>query len=301
MLIGIDRDNGLVYECANHSGHGGRPLWPTPVLTPASFFSIETGSFPTPHSSRAQDVECWFREDHFDPISRLRRGRFYSRQNLNNLNPEWAVLPLPSVRSRQGEMNDGFTRLDLWTYSSLPLRPAQSEYKNKALVLLGIEEASSVWNIVVSEAISTGEEMVTLKARQSFGVLPEIDWSKVPTSFREKVRETIGTLLDDVHRAGPESVIDRSRDAVAAILRAHLGKDYAGKDLGKLIKVLAKEASEGRKQIIISASEIIRVFHPRAKPNEQERRELRSVREQDAELAVQCVGTVLCELGWGEW
>jgi hypothetical protein len=30
-------------------------------------------------------------------------------------------------------------------------------------------------------------------------------------------------------------------------------------------------------------------------------RPLRPIREQDAELAVQLVGTMLCDLGWAEW
>jgi len=42
-------------------------------------------------------------------------------------------------------------------------------------------------------------------------------------------------------------------------------------------------------------------LHARAKPVERAKRPMRPVREQDAELAIQCVGTILCELGWAEW
>jgi hypothetical protein len=50
-----------------------------------------------------------------------------------------------------------------------------------------------------------------------------------------------------------------------------------------------------------AAAKIIARLHARAKPAEEARRPMRPVREQDAELATQCVGTILCELGWAEW
>lgn len=43
------------------------------------------------------------------------------------------------------------------------------------------------------------------------------------------------------------------------------------------------------------------MLHSRAKPSEQERRDLRVIREQDANLAVQCVGALLCEIDFAEW
>jgi len=39
----------------------------------------------------------------------------------------------------------------------------------------------------------------------------------------------------------------------------------------------------------------------RGKPSEQEKRIFRPINEQDAELAVQYIGTILCELGWARW
>lgn len=68
-------------------------------------------------------------------------------------------------------------------------------------------------------------------------------------------------------------------------------------DLGKLIKRLE---TEGR-IIAENAANIIARLHARAKPSEQEKRQLRPIREQDADLAVQCVGMLLCEIGFAEW
>lgn len=68
-------------------------------------------------------------------------------------------------------------------------------------------------------------------------------------------------------------------------------------DLGKLIKRLEKEG----KIIAVNAANIIARLHARAKPSEQEKRVLRPIREQDSDLAVQCVGALLCEIGIAEW
>ena len=57
---------------------------------------------------------------------------------------------------------------------------------------------------------------------------------------------------------------------------------------------------EEKKNIVISASEIIRVLHPRAKPSEQEMRKARQPDEQDAELAINCLGVLLKDIGWAK-
>jgi hypothetical protein len=46
---------------------------------------------------------------------------------------------------------------------------------------------------------------------------------------------------------------------------------------------------------------IVRLFHGRGKTAVQEKLAVRPLREQDAELAVQCAGTILCEPGWADW
>ncbi len=69
------------------------------------------------------------------------------------------------------------------------------------------------------------------------------------------------------------------------------------KGLGALVKKL-----EGDEKIVAANSaNIIARLHARAKPVEQERRELIQIREKDAELVVQCIGTILCELDFAEW
>jgi len=296
MLIGIDESNGLVYEGSSY--YGGRLLWPSSVVTPAAFYKHGDAEVKASTRASGYEVQYYFREDFFDPVSRIRRGRIYKNGGSQPVN--WHVLPHPAAQTYHNNVDRaGMEEKRLLTYASCPIaRELESNNVGFTTLVLGAGDVYSQWSIVGIECVASNEELITLKAKQNFGVLPEVDWNQVPESFRAKVQETIKTLLDDVHRAGPESVIDRCRDAAAAILRAYLGEEHAGKDLGKLILALSQVQVKDKKQIVISASEIIRVFHPRAKPSEKERRTLRPIREHDAELAVQCVGTILCELGW---
>ena len=72
-------------------------------------------------------------------------------------------------------------------------------------------------------------------------------------------------------------------------------------DLGKLVGVLGKLPRGDRPNICNNGGDIIAILRPRAKPLEQAMRPLRLIREQDAELAVQLIGTMLCDLGWAQW
>ncbi len=163
-------------------------------------------------------------------------------------------------------------------------------------MLLGVDDRFTVWTIIDVEAIVTGEDLVTLKARNSFGILPDLKKDKIPEPFRAKITEALNTFTDEVHRSAPASVIDRARDAAVHILLAYFDlQGAAAEDLGKLIKRL-----EPDKRIAASAATIIARLHARTKPSEQARRELFPIRERDVDLTIQCVGTLLCELEFAE-
>lgn len=81
-----------------------------------------------------------------------------------------------------------------------------------------------------------------------------------------------------------------------------------GKDIGKLIAALESElkksaAGAHASELILGASHVVKRLHARGKNAEQENeaRQLRTVTEQDAELAVSCVGAILCDLHFAEW
>lgn len=291
--IGIEKHQGLVYE---GDGNYGRGLWPMPVITPAKFVYPSDGDLKA-HSS--SDVHgCRFREDSYDPIARIRRGRFYHSGQSQPM--QWARcshhpgFPLDAIDPQVHAKSKS-----LETFYGNPIWHQYIQGKRELpLVLLGVDDRSTTWMIVSVEAIATGEDLVTLKARSSFGILPRMLEEKIPEAFRAKLNETLNTFTDEVHRASPVSVIDRARDVITHALLAYfnLQKEDA-QDTAKLIKRLEVEG----RVIAENAANIIARLHARAKPAEQEKRDLRPIREQDAELAIQCTGALLCEIGFAEW
>jgi hypothetical protein len=145
--------------------------------------------------------------------------------------------------------------------------------------------------------------MVTLKARQSFGALPELDLEKLRGLKEGKIEEALQTLEDEYHLASPESVVDRANEAATRILNAYLflceGKTQDS--LYKATQALSKLAAEVKKEVARNAADIVRLLHGRTKYAVQKENNARVIREQDAELAVQCIGVMLCDLGWAEW
>ena len=292
--IGIDTTEGLIYELDGFRGH---PIWPAPVITRAKF--VYPSQDPIEADSSMNMIGYRFREDSFDPVSRIRRGRFYRAPENAALSKDWTVANHPA-RPFEGSAPDihGRTkRLDMFNGDLIGQRFIDGR-SEKPLVLLGMEKRFTTWTIVDIEAISTGEELVTLKGRSSFGLLPTLKKGHVPEGFRAKLEESISTFADAVHRSSPTSVADRARDVATYALLAHLELEGSNaKDLGDLIKKLDMK-TQG---IAFSTATIINRLHSRGKAVEQEKRALRMVREEDAELVTHCVGSLLCELGIADW
>jgi hypothetical protein len=292
--IGIDISEGLVYELDGFRGH---PVWPMPVITKAKF--VYPSQDPLEADASMNILGYRFREDSFDPISRIRRGRFYRTPESGSLSQNCTVANHPA-RPFEGIAHDIHGRskqLDIF-YGDLIWQNFLKGKREKPLVLLGIDERFTVWSIVNIEAISTGEDLVTLKGRNSFGLLPSLNEGKIPEKLRAKLVESLDTFADEIHRSSPTSVVDRARDVATYVLLAYLDVQGAdSKDLGTLIKRL-----EGQELVIASSSAtIINRLHARGKAVEQEKRALRPIREEDAELVTHCVGNLLCELGMAEW
>lgn len=295
-LLGIS-SYGFVFE--GDSEYGAHLVWPRPVITLAKFAKATDESLVS--ATENSIGHCCFREDFFDPVSRIRRGRFYQSTGGTTT---WQVLKPTNVVIPGINNQDGLIGVSLRGYRTY--WPSIASDDSQDMVLLGSSSAFSVWSVVGIESISTGEELVTLKARQSLGALPDVYWAKVPADYRHKVQEAIEKLADDYRRAGPESVIDRAREAATAILGAYLqnkGDSTAkGKDLDELVKKLTASEGQHEKRIVACAAGIAQRLHSRGKHSEKEKRdELRSIREQDAELAVQCIGVMLCDLRWADW
>lgn len=283
MRLGNDQTYGEIYETTTNYW---RIILPRPIVTGAIIDPTFPVGFP------AIDTPGWhmFREDHFDPITRIRRGRFYVPSPGQRPSPQ-RVLP----RLADDTIGGNFEK-SLFVYNSLWLPPGAKPPK---LIALGTSGLVSFWQVVaLPELISTKEFLFTLKARNAFGVLPHINESRLPSRGKEKLIETVEVLIDAAHRADPASVIDRARAAAQYCLGAwaadHYGDDQLlTKDLADIIKKTEKD-----KRTATRAAEIVRVLHSNAKPNEQERHGSRPPMEDDAELAVKAVALIIRELGW---
>jgi len=269
------------------------------VITPARIVFEQEGDLKA-ENRRDLIGDAWiFREDSFDPIARIRRGRFY--QAGNQQPQQWHVQVHPAIPSETREASKGIVTKSLETFHGNPIwHRFIKDQKEQPLVLLGFDERFTVWTIINVENISTGEDLVTLKSCSSLGVLPQVESGKIPENSRSAVMASLDAFTDEVYHAAPVSVIDRARDAASQILLAYFGLLGEGaKDLGALTNDLEKENEP--KIIAVSAAKIIARLHARAKPVEKAKRSLREIREQDAELASQCLGVILCELDWADW
>lgn len=298
MYIGVDTRLGLIYEGDGTYGH---PVHPAPLISPATVGFASEGQL-DPSVDTQNWCNTWiFREDSFDPIARIRRGRFYSSSGISQ-RTQWRVSPHPAIASEMRELgNDARVVKELNSFQSRSfMHSFPKAQRELPMVLLGQEGRYTIWKAIHVEVIITGEEVVTLKGRQSLGILPGVKKDAIPEPYRKQVDAALDAFVDEAHRASPVSVIDRARDAASWMLMAYLVlPKEAARDLGELIKKLV--AKDEKKVIAASAAQIIARLHARAKPVEQHKRDLRPVQEQDAELAMQCIGTLLCELGLGEW
>ena len=273
-------------------------MWPSPILTPASFgFSKDKLLVPAKHG--VQNISQYlFREDSFDPVTKIRRGRFYKKGDIQP--DDWtSVVTVPGLASPT------FDKFRADTFISCSISDdIVAEKPDQRIIVLGTEHAFSLWTVVANEIIHSNEVLFTLRARSGLGALPQIDWNKVPNDSG-LLRQKVDALSDDIYRAGPESVVDRAREAATAILSLYLAKsgipDCHGKELFELVKKVEASSDANHKKIVTSAAEITRILHSRAKYSVRTKLNTRPIKEQDAELAVQCIGVMLCDIGWANW
>jgi hypothetical protein len=300
FMIGVDEGRGLVFE--GDSNYGAHLVWPVPVMTPAQFADSSAKEFAGLQAGGT--VNYYFREDMFDSVSRIRRGRFYK---FSGRSGSWTVLPVPHITIPRMAVDRGDGLLNVPSLTDYHACAISGEFNNLAIahaaVVLGKGESSTIWRIIHVETSFTGEEMVTLKARQSLGALPNLDFNKLPIQNASVIQEALQTLEDDYHLASPESVVDRSNEAATRILNAYLElKGRSSQDtLYKAIKTSGELEQSDKKEVAKNAADIVRLLHGRTKYAVQQDKNVRSVREQDAELAVQCIGVMLCDLEWADW
>src|SRR5687767_14798624 len=95
FAIGIHESEYLVYE--GHIGEMGygRAVLPSPVLTPAWIISKKGDVVDLPESATWLHTVI-FREDSFDPVTRIRRGRLFKRADGQAQPFKWQIQAHPA-------------------------------------------------------------------------------------------------------------------------------------------------------------------------------------------------------------
>lgn len=296
--LGICRDSGAIYEGMSTSN--GYRVHPAPFLTPIRFV---VGSDIPPVSAYAFNLpEIVFREQDFDPITKIRRGLAFTMRNQSQ--PwEWYVQdPLRQDLARIGiGGNGGLTsaqKISLVTYQVDRLTEiAAAKLKPLPQVILGWEPFITFWNIISIEHSAASTPLLTLRAHHSLGDVPSLDATSIPEAARKPIADALEKVEASVNRLSPVEVVDRCRDALSIVFGTLAGD--MTKDLGSAIS--AYVAANGSKDDIRSwAGRIVARLHSRGKPNEQAAKSLRAPSDDDAQLAVRCLRLVLVEFGWAK-
>jgi hypothetical protein len=288
-MIAIDGNTKLVYEGQSFYGYG---LWPTPVLSLATVIANAASLIRLPAGSDLLHADMVFREDSFDPVTRIRRGRLYKTPGSQP--QEWHVTPHSFLPSQ------ALTQVRLHGFDSNFMAGIRGSVGD-SLIALGTRDAFTLWRVVDIERIVTGEDLLTLRARGSLGLLPELNEASVPPDARGKVMETLSKLSEAAYRAGPESIVDRARDVAQWTIGCWLGAQNRDAKL-RLVDLweLAGKVSEAESAVVRSVGRSLARLHARNKPNVQAEQNTRPVTEDDAEYALAAVGMLLREVGWAK-
>lgn len=299
--LGYDRETGFVYE---GRGDPSYPTWPTPVLSQATLIAGADDYRKIPVSMDSFPFTWIFREDFFDPVSRVRRGRLFEPFGGGG-SGNVLVECHPAIKSDMARILGGTMRLnkELSVFiecTELLQLPNRGE---GARLAMGSQRAFSVWRIIQAEHTASNDVMVTLRAESAFGILPELDTSRIAPDSLPLVRAALARVLDAAYKELPTSVVDQCRNAATVIVSQWMRQVTAietqkERDLGGWITAIRAHFGDKEKSALRSALEVIRVLHPRGKDNEVVNLGLRPVVEGDAEYAVHAIGFVLREVGW---
>lgn len=294
--IGIDKDSHLVYEGSTFWGHG---FWPAPLLLPTAIIDESADDFTPPNDSSGDYPPYMLLDDGYDPTSRIRRGKIYQKYQALQPYP-WHVHPHPARPGDGQQIDDqGVIKRQLVTYCEFGFRSELQRLEmERPLIVLGSSTQFTIWSVIDLEASISGETILFLKARQTIGALPRVDYFKISNQHKKLIKAKLELLSEDLYRAGFDSIVDRAREAASAIVNAYLANNSPNdkqKDLGQLVIPLRDKA---KKHIAANCVDTLAKLHSRTKYTEQQNKELRHNNSRDADFAVQSVSMLLREFDW---
>ena len=290
--LGICKQTGRVYEGSSGSGI---PIEGRANLFPITFHELNIDA---PTHSVDGFPPLLFREDSFDPITKIRRGRVVKLSN--EVQPKlWHIHdPIRKDLELVAWANGAAQETKLITYHRSPLNELRglSEFPN---VTIGEAPHHSIWSLLSIEKQYDGALLLTLKAVRSLGVVPDVDFNKYSATAREELKRALEQVEVSANKLSPKDTVDRCRDVLSIVfgdLADNLTLDL-GKGISKhLERNKAKDPKRDGQDLISKNADIVRLLHSRCKPNESHKHSTRPIDEEDANLALNCLWFVLTEL-----
>lgn len=295
--LGIDRGSGMVYEGKEGPIH---PVWPTPLVSQATLILNPNDFDKIPNGFDIDPFGWIFVESSYDPISRVRRGRLFQKFGNNG----WELVRVeahPAINSDLLIAANNGSKVDknlsvFLECSELLRQPNKGEGLQLAI---GQRDSSSVWRILQIERLVSADILLTLRAESAFGILPEINKSKIHTESLASVESAYLRVMNAAYRELPTSVVDQCRNAaVVFISRWVQFETNAQLPIEQDLGVWIKHIKLSERVALRSTLEVINRLHPRGKDNEAIKLGLRTTNDQDAEFAVHAIGFIIRELGW---
>ncbi len=290
--LGFDRAIGAVYEGDMDDGHR---VLPPPQLAPSRFLKGKDLPKLVPWADGlAPEI---FREDDFDAVTKIRRGRVFKVRSCSQPH-EWHVFdPYRPHLERKPWGHGSAQHVNLGTYERHGL-PELTNVSVLAMptVVLGWEPHITFWKIVSIECNLVGTPVLSLRARHSLGDTPEIVEKNVPEALLKTLVEAVEKVEASTNRLSAVDVIDRCRSALSVAFGFKSGD--LSKDLSQAIDAYLQKEAAGKDNLCGYCGRIVARLHSRGKPNEQAGKGLRPPTDSDADLALNCLKTVLIEFGW---
>ena len=293
MYLGIEKDKGIVYE-SGYNNWGMRAVFPSPHLFNMQIaYTPETALEKLAKTSGDRIGNLIFREDSFDPVSMIRRGRVYEFGEEK----ECQVCPIGEMELTQARSKNGVISKRLFIAPRCPVKtrhPFEHLY-----AAIGGERASSVWRIVLIDHMYLDEELLTLRHLHSLGALPDLDMKAVPSDWQNMLQGDVQKVVDSLNRANSSAIVELCRHAAATALFAYFHEDinrFDAEDLGPL----CGRAREKKLYAVANCGEIIAKLHVRLKPGPRMEFNLRPVNDRDAELTVYSLACILSDLGYAK-
>lgn len=299
--LGVEHDHGLIYEGTDNPNH---LTVPAPIISQCTLIESPADFDKLPRGMQGDPFRWIFREDSFDPVSRVRRGRIFQSFGKTNRTSVF-VEAHPNLQSDSRLRNDyGRIQKDLNVFihcTELLGCPNRGEGLQLAI---GNTQAHSLWRILQTEQTISHDVLVTLRAESAFGILPALKLEKIPEENQKSISSAYDRVMQVAYRDSPTSVVDQCRNLCAVVSARWLyaltgNKTILEEDLGGCITAIKKHFGEKEQRLIRAALDTVNLLHPRGKDNERERYDLREVSKEDAELALHATGFLITELGWG--